>query len=78
VPWPKPEELEYDRAKPLPKLGGQFPDGFYAAFADGKVRFIRRDTDEKTLRAWITRNGDEQGPLPPEVDRKALEKAAGF
>jgi hypothetical protein len=78
VPWPKPEELKYDPAKPLPKLGGTFPDGFYAVFADDKVRFIRRDTDERVIRAMITRNGGEQVELPPEVDTDALRKAAGL
>jgi hypothetical protein len=79
VPWPKPEELPYDPAKPLPKLGGMFADGFYAAFADGRVRFIKHGTDEKLLRAWITRNGKEPvTELPPPVDMKALRTAAGY
>jgi hypothetical protein len=79
VPWPKPEELAYDPAKPLPKLGGTFPDGFYAAFADGSVRFIKNGTDEKLLRAMITRNGGEKiTELPPKVDSNALRKAAGL
>ena len=76
VPWPKPDELVYDPAKPLPKLGGLFPDGFYAVFVDGSVRFIKNGTDEKTIRAWITRGG-EKVELPPRVDRAALAKAAG-
>lgn len=76
VPWTKPEELEYDPAKPLPKLGGLFADGFYAAFADGEVRFIAKDTPEKSIRAWITRNGGETVTLPPIADTKALRKAA--
>jgi predicted Ser/Thr protein kinase len=63
VPWTKPVDLPYDPKQPLPKLGGLFPDGFYAAFADGGVRFIRKE-NEKTLRAYITRNGGEQVPPP--------------
>jgi len=60
VPWSKPEDLRYDAKKPLPKLGGLFPDGFHAVFGDrGIVRFIKKKTDEKTLRALITRNGGE-------------------
>ena len=79
VPWPKPDELPYDPSKPLPKLGGQFPDGFYAAFGNGTVRFIKRDTDEKLIRAMITRNGGEKiAQLPPPVDKEALRKAAGL
>lgn len=78
VPWPKPEELEYDPKKPLPKLGGHFPGGFYAAFADTKVRLIPKGTDEKTIRAMITRNGGEKVELLPEVDAEALRKTAGL
>jgi serine/threonine protein kinase len=59
VPWTKPEDLDYDPSKPLPKLGGLFLDGFTAAFADGSVRFIKRNVDEETIRALITRNGGE-------------------
>jgi hypothetical protein len=78
VPWPKPDELPYAPDKPLPRLGGTFADGFYAAFADGTVRFIKNGTDEKLLRALITRNGGEPiAELPPKVDLKALRKAAG-
>jgi hypothetical protein len=79
VPWTKPEELAYDPKKPLPKLGGLFPDGFYAAFADASVHFIPRATDEKLIRAMITRNGGETiDNLPPIVDTKALRRAAGL
>jgi hypothetical protein len=59
VPWTKPEDLAYDPAAPLPKLGGLFKDGFAAAFADGSVRFLMRDVDEEIVRAFITRNGGE-------------------
>jgi predicted Zn finger-like uncharacterized protein len=50
VPWTKPDDVPYDPKNPLPKLGGQFPDGFHAAFADGKVYFIPRTVDEKLVR----------------------------
>jgi hypothetical protein len=60
VPWTKPEDIPYDAAKPVPKLGGLgFPNGFSAAFCDGSVRFVSRTISEKTLRAAITRNGGE-------------------
>jgi hypothetical protein len=64
VPWTKPEDLPYRADKPLPKLGGLFADGFHAALADGSVRFIPKDTDEKTLRAVITHNGGEDVQVP--------------
>src|SRR5262249_24986216 len=59
VIWTKPDELPYDPDKPLPKLGGHFPAGFNAAFADGSVRLIRKGIDEKLLRALVTANGGE-------------------
>ena len=64
VPWTKPDELVNDPDKPLPKLGGMFPDGFHAAFADGSVRFIPKDTDQQVIRAFITMKGDEDVALP--------------
>jgi tetratricopeptide (TPR) repeat protein len=59
VPWTKPADVIYDPDKPLPKFGGLFMDGFHAVFADGTVRFIKNDTDEKLIRALITRAGGE-------------------
>jgi hypothetical protein len=80
VPWSKPADLVYDPAGSLPPLGGGFGKpvhflcyelwrnpGFTASFADGSTSFIRSDTNEKTLRGFITRNGGEK------VDRSALE-----
>ncbi len=68
VPWSKPEDLTYDAAAPLPPLGGVFGKpvhflcldlwrtaGFNACMADGSMRFIPSDTDEKTLRGLISR-----------------------
>ena len=54
VPWTKPEDVPYSDAEPLPKLGGQFEDGFYVGFADGSVRFLSRRIAPETLRALIT------------------------
>jgi HEAT repeat protein len=59
VPWTKPADLPYDGRKPLPKLGGLFPDGFHATFFDTEVFFIPRTLEEKTLRALITSMGGE-------------------
>jgi hypothetical protein len=69
VPWTKPADLVYDPDQPLPALGGLFRkpshlwcyqigsrDGFNACFADGTVRFIRRDMDERTLRDFIAKS----------------------
>jgi hypothetical protein len=54
VPWTKPEDVPYDEGKPLPRLGGPFADGFYAAFADGSVRFIGRNVAPESIRAAVT------------------------
>ena len=60
VPWTKPDLLPHVPDRPLPKLGG-FGGGqdFYAAFADGSVRLIKKSTAEKVLRALITHAGGE-------------------
>lgn len=62
VPWTKPEDIPFDSdpEKPLPKLGGQFEDGFHVAFADGSVLFLSKSIDPDTLRGLITRNGGEE------------------
>jgi hypothetical protein len=62
VPWTKPEDLPYDDKQPLPKVGGFYPDGFNAAFADGSVHFLKKTLKPDTLRALITRNGGEVIP----------------
>ena len=59
VPWTKPEDLEYSEDEDLPPLGGHFPGGFNAAFADGSVRFLKHTIAEEVLRALITRAGGE-------------------
>jgi len=63
IPWTKPEDLKYDPAGPLPPIGSAHPGGYNAAFADGTVRFISRNIDEKLLRALITISGGETVPL---------------
>jgi RNA polymerase sigma factor (sigma-70 family) len=68
VPWTKPDELPYDAKKPLPKLGGQFKDGFFLARCDGAVQFVRTPINEEVFRALITRNGGEV------IDDKELSK----
>jgi hypothetical protein len=55
VPWSKPEDVPFDEAEPLPKIGGQFDDGSYVGFADGSARFLSNKVAPVTLRALITR-----------------------
>jgi serine/threonine protein kinase len=64
VAWTKPHDLPYAANRPLPRLAGMYPDGFHVAFADGSVRFIRRDIAEFTLRALITPRGGEVVEVP--------------
>jgi hypothetical protein len=64
IPWTKPEDIAYDPAKPLPKFGGYEPGIFVAALADGSVRNIAQNVDEKLLRALITKAGGEAVQIP--------------
>jgi hypothetical protein len=59
VPWTKPEDIPFDPQKPLPKLGAMFGGDFNALLGDGSVKLIRKSIDEATLKALITRNGNE-------------------
>jgi hypothetical protein len=59
VPWTKPADVAYDPKKPLPKLGGLLRNGFSVLFGDGNTRFLSNRTNERTLRALITRAGGE-------------------
>lgn len=64
VPWTMPVDIEYDPAKPLPRLGGFFPGGFFATGMDSAVHFLPDTTDEATMRAYITRAGRELVAMP--------------
>jgi hypothetical protein len=59
VPWTKPEDLPFEAGKPLPKVGGLWPNGFQVAICDGSVRMLRKDLKPTTFRALITINGGE-------------------
>ncbi len=56
VPWTKPEDIPFDPAKPLPKLGFPGDSGFSAAFCDGSVHRISHKISKETLRNAIMRN----------------------
>jgi beta-lactamase regulating signal transducer with metallopeptidase domain len=59
VAWTKPEDIDYDTAKPLPMLGGRHPGGFLAGFCDGSVRFLAANLDQQKIHALITKAGGE-------------------
>jgi hypothetical protein len=62
VPWTKPQDLDYRRDLPVPRIGGLRSVGTIAAFANGRVVTIPTNISEQTLRALITRNaGDKPG-----------------
>lgn len=57
VPWAKPDDLEFDPKKELPKLGNFFRGGFHVAMGDGSVRFFAKVP--KMAKEMITRSGGE-------------------
>jgi hypothetical protein len=54
VPWTKPEDIPFDKDKPVPKLSRLFEDGICVAFADGSTRFLPKDIEPAALHALIT------------------------
>jgi RNA polymerase sigma factor (sigma-70 family) len=68
VPWTKPVDLAFDTKKPLPRVGGMFPEGFHFARADGTVGFCRQRFREAALRGMITRSGGERLKGNPDDD----------
>jgi hypothetical protein len=61
VPWAKPQELIYSPKSPLPALGSPgMSGGTIVAMGDGSVHFIKSTVSERTLRALITRAGNER------------------
>jgi hypothetical protein len=67
IPWTKPEDIPYAADKPVPKLGGYFENGFIAAIADGSVRFIADNLDEKTMRLLIGKADRQPVDFPPQA-----------
>jgi len=65
VEWTRPDDLDWSAGQPRPSLGGVNPKrGFFlAVMADGKVKRIRRDVNDNTLRLLIDRR--DGTPIPP-------------
>lgn len=59
VPWTKPDELSYDKKKPLPALGGSEKDVIFVLWADGSVSRMPLRYNEEVFRALITPRGNE-------------------
>jgi hypothetical protein len=66
VAWTRPEGYRFRTEWPLPKMTLSERDkGFYALFADGKVRFLPDTISKQTFRAMILKNG-------PKLEEKDL------
>jgi RNA polymerase sigma factor (sigma-70 family) len=59
VPWTKPEDLEFTGRSLLPRLGGQFKEGFLGVTADGFPRLFKKSLDPTLLVEMITYGGGE-------------------
>jgi hypothetical protein len=61
IEWTRPEteDFQYEPSKPLPKLGAFWTSGTAALMGDATVQFLKKDISEQTLRALITRNGND-------------------
>jgi hypothetical protein len=59
VIWTKPDDLKIDSKKPQAGLGNRNGEGFQVAFADGSVRFLKKDVSIKNLWAMFTIAGGE-------------------
>jgi hypothetical protein len=65
VPWAEPRDFKYSATTPLPKLGpANASTGANVALVDGSVRPLSDKVSESTLRALITKSGNER--LPPD------------
>jgi hypothetical protein len=62
VIWTKPDDLEYDAARPMNGLGHAWPDGFHAAFADGTPRFIKVSVNLDILKSLFSRWTEYEEP----------------
>jgi hypothetical protein len=75
VPWTKPQDIEYDSDRPLPKLGGLFTGpgrfrilpssrraGINLLMADGRTQFVDASMPEHAWRWEISRTTTEQMP----------------
>jgi beta-lactamase regulating signal transducer with metallopeptidase domain len=77
IPWTKPEDIDYDSSKPLPRFGGHFAGGFLAAFADGSVRIVSEGVGQAALRALIGPSADDKSKLDPNWMEHGAERRSG-
>jgi beta-lactamase regulating signal transducer with metallopeptidase domain len=53
ISWTKPEDLPFDSARELPKMGGYEKGGFSIGLCDGAVKFVDHKIDSKLLKLLI-------------------------
>ena len=68
VPWTKPEDLPFDAAKDLPKLGGFFDGAFNVLLADGSVSRIKKNANTSVIKLMVQMNDGQV------IDIEALAK----
>lgn len=68
VPWTKPEDLPFDAAKDLPKLGGFFDGAFNVLLADGSVSRIKKNANASIIKLMVQMNDGQV------IDIEALGK----
>jgi prepilin-type processing-associated H-X9-DG protein len=59
VPWTKPDDLQWTKGEPLPRLKSRHDGGSHALFADGSTRFIISAVDPNIFLGLLTINGGE-------------------
>ena len=59
VPWTKPDDLQWVKGGPLPRVASPHAGGTNVVLADGATRFISATIDPNTLMAILTINGGE-------------------
>lgn len=65
VPWTKPEDIPYSVDKPFPQLGDPGRLTFLAVFKDCRVREIRHNASERSLRASVSHPHPGNNVPPP-------------
>jgi len=68
VPWTKPDDLTYDPANTMPRLGDPTRERFHVVFGDGSVKAFRKNPDPRVLRLLIDRQ-DGQMVFPDVLER---------
>lgn len=66
VPWAQFNEWAFDPNAPPPALGHPKRDVFMVCMADGSIRNVKKTVSPTTLRAVITRSGNDHNAIGPD------------